>query len=223
MQIPRASRRVESGRARWPALLLLAGLVYAGPARGRAADAPAGDPPFYVGAKTCKKCHYAQHRSWQQSRMARAFESLEPGTATTAKRKAGLDPDRDYTTDPECLRCHTTGYGQPGGFVSLEETPELAGVGCEACHGPGTEFLKVMTLQNKDHLIAEMHARGLVYPPKEYICLPCHGPDNPFTAEVDPRFAWNFEERVRNIEGTHAHRKLSGNHRDLAELDTVYQ
>ena len=46
----------------------------------------------------------------------------------------------------KCYSCHTTGYGKPGGFTSVEETPELKNAGCEVCHGPGgTHVLRPKT------------------------------------------------------------------------------
>ena len=76
--------------------------------------------------------------------MANSFENLKSGIKAEEKKKAGLDPAKDYTTDKDCLRCHTTGYGKPGGFKSLEETPKLINVQCEGCHGPGGEFSAFM-------------------------------------------------------------------------------
>ena len=40
--------------------------------------------------------------------------------------------------DPECVACHTTAFGQPGGFgqPTAEALWTWKGVQCEACHGP---------------------------------------------------------------------------------------
>ncbi|MDQ7053398.1 MAG: cytochrome c family protein [candidate division KSB1 bacterium] len=74
----------------------------------------------FVGTQKCKKCHLKQYKSWKKTKMASTFDVLKPGVRAEAKKKAGLDPDKDYTTDKECLPCHTTGYGKPGGFISIE-------------------------------------------------------------------------------------------------------
>lgn len=51
---------------------------------------------------------------------------------------------KDLTEDElkECFHCHATGYGQPGGFVSFEKTPDMANAGCEVCHGPGADHVE---------------------------------------------------------------------------------
>jgi len=84
----------------------------------------------YVGAKKCKACHLKEYKAWEQTRNAKSFEDLKPGAKAEEKKKARLDPNKDYTTDAKCLKCHTTGYGKPGGFKSMAETPDLANVQC---------------------------------------------------------------------------------------------
>jgi hypothetical protein len=75
--------------------------------------------PVFVSAAGCAQCHPAQAEQWAGTRHAGAFESLSPQDRVRA----------------ECLGCHVTGFGAPGGFGS---GPDLAGVQCEACHGPGS-------------------------------------------------------------------------------------
>jgi hypothetical protein len=44
--------------------------------------------------------------------------------------------NRQY--DPECIVCHTVGFGYQGGFTDAKKTPQLKDVGCESCHGPAS-------------------------------------------------------------------------------------
>ncbi len=48
-----------------------------------------------------------------------------------------------HQVNAQCLPCHTTGYDVPSGFVNLNETPKLANVQCEGCHGPGNVHINI--------------------------------------------------------------------------------
>jgi hypothetical protein len=83
-----------------------------------------------VGSGACRSCHEAEYATWAAQPHARAVASLE------AKGEA---------SNADCLRCHVTGLGRPGGFPkggAAAEHPDLAAVGCESCHGPGGEHVK---------------------------------------------------------------------------------
>ena len=159
----------------------------------------------YVGAGRCRPCHLQQFKSWEQTKMAKAFELLRPGVVVEIKRAHNIDPTKDYTGDPNCVSCHVTGYGQPGGFVSVEKTPNLVGVQCEACHGPGSGYLKpeLMSLQNKEYKRSALVAAGMVVPSAEG-CKLCHNKKSPFYKPFD------FATRVR--EGIHAREPLKYKH-----------
>ena len=89
---------------------------------------PASPKEFAVaGTKTCRDCHKPEAQAWDKSRHARAWKSLE---------------EHGAQVDPDCQRCHTTGYGLPGGFVSIGRSPALVEVGCENCHGPSREHVR---------------------------------------------------------------------------------
>ncbi len=161
----------------------------------------------YISAKKCKACHMKQFKSWSETKMATSFENLKAGVKAAEKKKAGLE-DKDYTTDPKCLKCHTTGYGK-GGFVSMEKTPDLAGVQCEGCHGAGGDFNQIMK-KNKEFPLAEVKAAGLIIPSEdEKGCMVCHAADSPFTEKVDAKYKFDFKERLKK---THEHFPLKNKH-----------
>lgn len=80
-------------------------------------------PPDYriAGSQSCRDCHREDHRHWTDSQHAHAW--------TTLTEKAAQ-------ADSSCQKCHTTGFGMPGGFLSLARSQPSAAVGCESCHGP---------------------------------------------------------------------------------------
>ncbi len=101
-------------------MVVVIGGVIASALLVRASETPPN--ATYVGSDTCKVCHLKDAKTWQAHKHSKTFQLLEGGEQK----------------NPECLKCHTTGYGKPSGFVSMEQTPNLANTGCEACHGPGS-------------------------------------------------------------------------------------
>lgn len=159
----------------------------------------------YIGSARCRACHLPEAKSWQQTKMAGVFDLLKPGIAAEAKKTRKLDPNKDYTHDAQCLGCHTTGYGKPGGFESIEKTPGMAGVQCEACHGPGGNYTKpnLMSFQNKEFKRGEVVAAGLVLPDAN-TCQTCHNAKSPFYAP--------FDFQSRKTKGVHEHFPLKYQH-----------
>lgn len=154
----------------------------------------------FVGSKNCRKCHLKEAKSWAATTMAQSYEVLKPGERAEAKTAAGLDADKDYTTDVTCLPCHTTGFGKAGGFVDIDTTPELAGVGCEMCHGAGATYTQdhLMSLKNKEYKKSEVVAAGMVCEVSEAQCVGCHNTESPF---VGDDFVFDFE--AKKDEGIH--------------------
>ena len=161
----------------------------------------------YIGVKNCKKCHIKEWKSWSTTKMSEAFESLKPGVDAEAKTAMGLDPEMDYTTDASCVECHVTGYGKEGGFTSIEETPELADVGCEMCHGAGGTYSQdeYMSLKNKEYKRADVVAVGMVEKVSEAQCIVCHNEKVPIEG-----YTFNFEEATEK--GTHENFPLKYSH-----------
>jgi len=86
----------------------------------------------YVGTLACKECHPEEYDNFMTyAKKSVSFQSIE-------RQMRHLTPDEIR----QCYPCHTTGYGQPGGFTSIEETPHLKNAGCEVCHGPGKEHVR---------------------------------------------------------------------------------
>lgn len=104
-----------------------------------------------AGTASCRDCHDEECKTWDKSRHAKAWDSL---THTGAH------------VDADCQRCHVTGFGLPGGFVSVKRTPEHQNIGCESCHGPSRAHADNPELPTAYTKQAANQ------------CLKCHDPEN---------------------------------------------
>lgn len=104
----------------------------------------------YTGSKACQSCHPSEYKIWQESQHGAALKTLE---------------DDMHDRDPECVGCHVVGLDSIKGFKSRAETPDLADVGCESCHGSGVS-----------HSAKPMEVKM----PKvgRNSCMPCHNLDH---------------------------------------------
>ena len=118
----------------------------------------------FAGSASCKPCHEPQYDKWSTTAHSHAL---------TALKKVGSD------RDPECVVCHVLGLQYEGGFVNEAKTPHLGGVGCENCHGAGS-----------DHVLTS--GQTPMGQPKT-ACTRCHTP------EQSGEFAGHEEEYMKNI------------------------
>ena len=105
----------------------------------------------YAGSASCAACHASANAKWHDSAHAHAWESL-----------LALKAD----ADPNCIGCHSVGFGTPGGYQRAFSGTKFTDVGCESCHGPGSQH------------IAQRQAGGEVTahfrPLGEGDCVKCH-------------------------------------------------
>jgi len=137
--------------------------------------AGSGDKDFkYVGSKKCKTCHNAdkngaQYKLWSEGPHAKAFEALKSEGAAEKAKAAKVEGDP--TKSEACLACHTTA----GTKKNVDKSYEIdEGVGCEACHGPGSEYKKMSTMKVR----ADAVAAGMLVA-DENTCKNCHKEDTP--------------------------------------------
>ena len=131
------------------------------PASWPAGPAQPAKGPKFVGSAACGKCHRGpamgyQLSVWKMSGHARAYASL--GTPVGYVHAVKAKFDGDPTQHPGCLKCHTAAT------TGLDE-----GVGCEACHGAGSEYMSDAIMRDRAAAIKA----GLNPKPAD-ACKTCH-------------------------------------------------
>ena len=123
----------------------------------------------FVGSEACAKCHEAIYEDWKLTPHTHAFETLV---------------DKGVERDPECVTCHTVGWSRDrekwsrnqSSFFTAEASPKLLGVGCESCHGAGSEHV---AWPDKKELFGAWKAEGKMW--KDFGrqgCEKCHDIEN---------------------------------------------
>jgi hypothetical protein len=145
--------------------------------------------PEITGAPNCKACHGArtgnQWKTWTESAHARAFETLATDASAKIAAERGIaNPQQDQA----CLECHTT-RGVLGADTPVSEKgkyTDAEGVGCEACHGPGSDYKPGSVMKDPN----AARAAGLVMDKTPAACTRCHNERSPTYKPFDFDQRW---------------------------------
>ena len=160
-----------------------------------------GDPknkPLYEGSDACKECHAYAYKVWSKpSPPGEKNHNKAYQTLVDAKRPS----NRQF--DPECIVCHTVGFGYDSGFFDADKTVNLKNVGCENCHGPGSEHIIAEKTKSATAQAWRQAINPWKYLPanqqlkqKEMMCMKCHDNENDVNWVGQNAFAqhWKFIE-----------------------------
>jgi hypothetical protein len=110
---------------------------------------PAANEPRFIGVEACTKCHEAERKFWNSTQHMAAYATLQ-----TQHKEFNLD----------CVGCHVTGYGKPGG-TTVTFVENLTAVQCEVCHGAGSK-----------HADKPKEKNLISLPPRTLCASSCHHP-----------------------------------------------
>jgi peroxiredoxin len=136
----------------------------------------------YSGDGTCRTCHQREYNDWLLTPHSVAWDSLQQG---------------EKFKDPECVRCHVTGIGKPGGFVDFDTTRHMINLQCEVCHGPGGGHpgRPAVDVEAMGRICADCHTGKFVlnFDVDEALALMAHQ-DHP---DLEKRFKYSDLQRRR--------------------------
>ncbi|HEV8232891.1 MAG TPA: multiheme c-type cytochrome [Thermoanaerobaculia bacterium] len=131
-----------------------------------ALGSPAAAAPKYLGPNKCVSCHeHETLKAWaDKDKHSRALQQLDDAKA--AKYAAAIGLSDPYDLKGSCVTCHATVFSGDAN----------AGVSCEKCHGPGSDYLAPH--QEKGNY-AKAVSLGMIdtrgnYPVWAALCVNCH-------------------------------------------------
>lgn len=135
----------------------------------------------YIGTKKCKMCHTKDgtYGVWEKSKHATAFKTL----STEESKK--LAKGKNAAEDSGCLSCHVVSTSNKATYDD--------GVGCESCHGPGSEHMKLI-MKDKEKGKAALKT---VKAGDAKLCEKCHNKQSPTFKSLDIKKDWEKIKHVR--------------------------
>lgn len=146
----------------------------------------------FVGVKTCAPCHKGEKKGaifekWEKSKHANAYKVLLTEDAQKIAKEKGLKKAANESV--ECLECHITAAKAEAKLLDKNYSKE-EGVGCESCHGAGSNYKTMAIMKDKKKSIEN----GLVeYSDEKAIetqCKTCHNEKSPTYKEFKFKEAW---------------------------------
>lgn len=127
----------------------------------------------YIGSKVCGVCHKAekkgmQYEIWQKSKHAEAYKTLTGAKAAEIAKAKGLKTPANES--PECLKCHA---------ITTDAKLIPDGVQCETCHGPGSNYMKMAVMKEREKAIAAGLTDFKDKAAIEKLCRSCHNEESP--------------------------------------------
>jgi hypothetical protein len=95
----------------------------------------------YVGVASCKNCHAAAVKVWEEAIVEIEAKNL---LGDVVKRRSGHSiawstlESMNKISDRNCIGCHSIGFMEPGGYCRVSDVSFRKNVQCESCHGPGS-------------------------------------------------------------------------------------
>ena len=144
-----------------------------------------------VGVGKCKMCHMAgtgdQYKIWSETAHAQAFATLASDQSREIADELGLgDPQKAAA----CLICHATSafLGEDVLINAKGKYADDEGVGCEACHGAGSDYRKAKVMKDREAAVAN----GLIIELDQAYCEKCHNEESPTFEGFDFEKQWEL-------------------------------
>ncbi|MDP6593884.1 MAG: LysM peptidoglycan-binding domain-containing protein [Candidatus Marinimicrobia bacterium] len=151
-------------------------------------------PPAYLvsSSQQCASCHEGQFDHWAVTGHARSLATLKHDH----KEKS-----------PDCLACHTTGFGRSDGYLNYNITGGLKNVNCTECHYTPAEHLSEPAVHTTLSITEEK-------------CIRCHDQNNsPDFAFAD--FMGRSRHPVTEVEVAEVPVPLTNETVEKVEIETV--